>query len=42
MTGGFADDVDSSDQYTSGLTLYSPFSRRFDVPFLSSNEVSGS
>ena len=41
VTGGFADDVNGESQYTSGLTLYSPFSRRFeiqtDVPFLISN-----
>ena len=45
-TGGFAENVASKDQYTSGFTLYSPFSRRFeiqtDVPFFISNEVSGS
>jgi hypothetical protein len=45
VTAGFADEVADADQYTSGLTLYTPFSRRFeiqtDVPFVISNEVSG-
>jgi hypothetical protein len=45
VTAGLAPNVNAGTQYTSGLTLYSPFSRRFeiqtDVPFLISN-VSGS
>jgi Putative MetA-pathway of phenol degradation len=44
LTGGFAEDFhDNGNQYTAGLTLYAPFSARFevrlDVPFVSSNRA---
>ena len=44
VTGGLADDFhDNGNQYTAGLTLYTPLSSRFevklDVPFLSSNRA---
>lgn len=41
VTFGYAQDVANESQYTSSLTLYTPFSRRFeiqtDVPFVVSN-----
>lgn len=46
-TFGYAQDFnDNGDQYTGGLTLYTPFSRRFelrhDIPFLVANKSAGS